>query len=94
MRIPTLCVLFGAAMISAGAAHAKDSATDTTEATAKPKEKMVCKTERFVGSNIPSRVCKTKAEWEQGKLDAKRSLDDPPSRRMKDAEPPGARRGG
>jgi hypothetical protein len=94
MRIPTLCVLFGAAVISTGAAHANDSASETAEATAKPKEKMVCKTERFVGSNIPSRVCRTKAEWEQAKINAKRSLDDPPSRRMKEAEPPGARSGG
>jgi hypothetical protein len=96
MRIPALGVAFIAAAISAGGAYAKDSATETTttEAAADPKAKIVCKTERFVGSNIPSRVCKTKGEWEQGKIDAKRSLNKPPSRRMRDAEPPGAIRGG
>ena len=92
MRIPALGVVFVAAAISAGGAYAKDSAT--TEAAVDPKAKIVCKTERFVGSNIPSRVCKTKGEWEQGKIDAKRSLNKPPSRRMRDAEPPGAIRGG
>ena len=89
-------VVFAVAVVSASGAYAKDPATATTavETPAKPKEKMVCKTERFVGSNIPSRICKTKAEWEQAKIDAKRSLNDPPSRRMKEAEPPGARVGG
>lgn len=96
MRIPAMGVVFAVAVVSASGASAKDAATETTavEAAAKPKEKMVCKTERFVGSHIPSRICKTKAEWEQAKIDAKRSLDDPPSRRMKEAEPPGARVGG
>ena len=93
MRIQTLGILFLAAALPAVSAHAKDSET-TTEAAAEPKPKLVCKTERFVGSNIPSRVCKTKAEWDQGKIDAKRSLNRPPSRRMKDAEPAGAIRGG
>ena len=94
MRIRILGALIVAATMSADAAFAKDSTSETAEAAAKPKEKMVCKAERFVGSNIRSRVCKTKAEWEQAKIDAKRSLDDPPSRRMKEAEPPGARSGG
>lgn len=95
MRIYTLSALVLATIAPAGASYAKDAATEATaqEATP-PKEKLVCKTERFVGSNIPSRVCKTKAEWEQGKIDAKRSLNRPPSRRMRDAEPPGAIRGG
>ena len=91
MRIKIVGVLVLTAAVSATGAYAKDP---ESTAAADPKAKMVCKTERFVGSNIPSRVCKTKAEWEQGKIDAKRSLNRPPSRRMKDAEPPGAIRGG
>jgi hypothetical protein len=96
MRIPALVVLFAVAAVPASGAYAKDSANETTaaEKAAKAKEKVVCKTERYVGSHIPSRICKTKAEWEQAKIDAKRSLDDSPSRRMKEAEPPGARSGG
>jgi len=95
MRISALGVAFAVALVCASDAYAKDSTNETpTEATAAAKEKVICKTERFVGSNIPGRVCKTKAEWEQGKIDAKRSLNRPPSRRMKDAEPPGAMRGG
>ena len=95
MRIPTLGVVLVAVALSAGGAYAQDSATETTtEAAVDPKAKIVCKTERFGGSNIPGRVCKTKGEWEQGRIDAKRSLNKPPSRRMRDAEPPGAKRGG
>lgn len=35
----------------------------------------MCKTERFVGSRISSRVCKTRAEWEEGRKRAKEALD-------------------
>ena len=38
-------------------------------------QKVICKTEEFVGSLIPRRICKTKADWEQGETDAKRALD-------------------
>lgn len=91
MRFPALGIALAAGLISAGGAYAKDPATGTTaETAADAKEKMVCRTERYVGSNIPSRVCKTKGDWEQARIDAKRSLNRPPSRRMRDAEPPGA----
>ena len=92
MRIPTLGIAFAVAVISASGAYAKDSSTETTvsQATTEAKEKVVCRTERYVGSNIPSRVCKTKGEWEQARIDAKRALNRPPTRRMRDAEPPGA----
>ena len=93
MRIPALGIALVAAAISASGAYAKDSATEKSTETADPKEKIVCKTQRFVGSNIPSRVCKTKGEWDQARIDAKRSLNRPPSRRMRDAEPPGAQSG-
>jgi hypothetical protein len=90
MRIPTMCVVLVLAAVSASGVHAADSETGEV---ANPKDKIVCKTQRFVGSNIPSRVCKTKGEWEQARIDAKRSLNKPPSRRMRDAEPPGAQSG-
>ena len=49
-----------AALVSASAAHAerKSSPADGT--------KIVCKSERFVGSHISSRICKTRDEWAAG----------------------------
>ena len=44
-------------------------------------QKVVCKNERFVGSNIGQRVCKTKAEWEEGRKNAQKALDDRSKRR-------------
>lgn len=59
------------------ATHA--SAADDSQPAAKkpvdPQQKIICKTEDFVGSLIPRRVCKTKADWEQGAIDAKAALD-------------------
>ena len=40
-----------------------------------PQQKIVCKTEDFVGSLIPRRICKTKADWDEGAIDAKAALD-------------------
>jgi hypothetical protein len=39
-------------------------------------DKIVCKREQFVGSIIPKRICMTKAQWEQGAINAKRALDE------------------
>jgi hypothetical protein len=43
----------------------------------KPKDvdKLVCKSEQFVGSNIRRRICKTQGEWDQGAVDARNALD-------------------
>ena len=40
-----------------------------------PSQKIVCKSERFVGSNMSSRICKTKLEWDQSKTQSKEILD-------------------
>jgi hypothetical protein len=53
---------------SAALADKKDQKKDDSQ-------KVVCKTEQFVGSMIPRRICKTKAQWEQGEYDAQRALD-------------------
>lgn len=67
-------VFFGtaAAVLMAGPALAGEE---------KPaKEKMVCKTERFVGTHMSERICKPKEEWDNAKkrsqdiLDRKRQL--------------------
>lgn len=50
------------AAASAPAAQAKAQAAGANES---DPERQVCKTERAVGSLIPSRVCKTAAQWKQ-----------------------------
>ncbi len=54
------------------------AAADPPPAEKKPidsQQKMICKTEDFVGSLIPRRICKTKADWDQGAIDARAALD-------------------
>ena len=36
---------------------------------------VICKVERFVGSNLKNRVCKTRAEWKQVAEDTKQGMD-------------------
>ena len=38
--------------------------------------KVVCKTEQFVGSVNPRRICKTKAEWEAAAQNSQQYLDE------------------
>lgn len=40
-----------------------------------PQQKIICKTEDFVGSLIPRRICKTRSDWDEGAIDAKAALD-------------------
>jgi hypothetical protein len=42
---------------------------------ADPDQKLICKTDYFVGSKIPKRVCLTRAQWEQGEQDGKDALE-------------------
>lgn len=60
------------------AAAANPTAVSGQEATeAKPKEeRVICKSKKFVGSNLSQRICKTETEWRVGKEDAQRALDD------------------
>jgi len=37
--------------------------------------KMICKTEEFVGSRIPRRICMTQSQWDQGRADAHEIMD-------------------
>jgi len=64
----TLVTIALGVMISSGPALAGEKVED-------PSQKMVCKTERFVGSNISSRICKTRAEWDLARKQAKELLD-------------------
>ena len=38
-------------------------------------DKIVCKSQKFVGTNIRERICKKKSEWDQGKYDAQRAME-------------------
>jgi hypothetical protein len=70
----TLLVAAVGLMISS-AASAQDAAPEPV----KKKDngsKVVCKTEQFVGSVIPRRICKTKAEWEAAADNSKQYLDE------------------
>jgi hypothetical protein len=38
--------------------------------------KLICKTEEFIGSKIPKRICMTRSEWEQGRQNAREIMDE------------------
>ena len=38
-------------------------------------DRIVCKSQRFVGSHLGQRVCKPKSDWDAGRKDAKDALD-------------------
>jgi len=40
-----------------------------------PGQRVVCLDMQAVGSHIPDRICKTQAEWDQEKNDAKYDID-------------------
>ena len=52
---------------------------DPSQAPPAPKkengERKICVTEEFVGSMIPSRICKTKAEWDAARENSEHELD-------------------
>lgn len=56
-----------------------------------PSQKVICKTDREIGSMISSRECHTRAEWDQMANDAKESLD---SRSRFGVQPPPRGAGG
>jgi hypothetical protein len=60
------------------AAAANPTAVSGQETTTPPpkEERVICKSKKFVGSNVSQRICKTETEWRVGKEDAQRALDD------------------
>ena len=63
-----IAMTFAVAAALASPAFAADVANDDAK-------KTICKSERFVGSNLRQRVCKTKAEWDKAKKDSIELLD-------------------
>ena len=65
----TLLMLIAAAA-AVGTAEAPEAAPVKKDA-----DKIVCKSERFVGSHVSERICKPKSEWETGRKNAKDALN-------------------
>ncbi|WP_310467294.1 hypothetical protein [Sphingomonas sp.] len=65
---PVLTLIVAAAVLPAAPAWAGDK---------KPKDptEIVCKRERFVGSNRTEKICKPRLEWEHERTDSQRLLD-------------------
>ena len=64
-------------LLIAATANTATTAPATTPTAAEPKkERMVCKTSKFVGSHVSRRICKTESEWEFAKKNAQDALDD------------------
>jgi len=62
-------------MAAAAAASPTSVGTQPPQPAAK-KEKMICKSDDFVGSRIPRRICKTEAEWQACKESAKDTMNE------------------
>jgi hypothetical protein len=63
---------------SAKAAQAASAPAAATTAAAAPAEadKMICKSERPMGSLIPKRICKTAAQWDAEREQSRKMLQD------------------
>jgi len=64
-------------LVSAAVAQADVPAAPAAPAATKAKgDKVICKSDSFVGSKIPRRICKTQSEWDQGREGAKDTLNE------------------
>jgi hypothetical protein len=68
----SVIILVATALIATGAAA---DPKDQKNAKKDDSQKIICKSEEFVGSMIPRRICMTKAKWDEGEFDAQRALD-------------------
>ena len=74
MRLMLIMATAAIAISSAGAAAFAQSAS---AAAPKPDDgqKIVCKSQRFIGSHMSERVCKPRSDWAEGTERTKRWLD-------------------
>ena len=72
----TLLAFSAAGLMISSAALAQDAAAPAPAKKKDDGSKVVCKTEQFVGSVIPRRICKTKAEWEAAADNSQQYLDE------------------
>jgi hypothetical protein len=71
----TLLACSAAALLAATAASGQTESAPPAPAKKDDGSKIVCKTEEFVGSRIPKRVCMTRSQWEQARQAAAEILD-------------------
>ena len=72
------------ALLAAAAAASNASAAPVSQEPIKAVEdRVVCKSERFVGSHRTQRICKPKSEWDTARKDAKEAME-----RMRLVNPP------
>ena len=69
-RVLMLTVFASASVLVSPAAQAAEKKKPLEDA-----DKIVCKSETIVGSHMSTRVCKTKAEWAEGKRAAHDAFD-------------------
>jgi hypothetical protein len=56
-------------------AAASTAGTSPPQAPAEKEDRMICKAEKFVGSNRTRRVCMTESQWRDGRQNAKDALN-------------------
>jgi hypothetical protein len=61
---------------AAQAASAPAAAATTAAAAPAEADKMICKSERPMGSLIPKRICKTAAQWDAEREQSRKMLQD------------------
>lgn len=78
-NIPGTTVVLLSLALAAGCASSPDSMNQSggyasVEQIEGDPDRMVCKRQKETGSRLSSRVCKTAAEWEQGRLDNQEAM--------------------
>jgi hypothetical protein len=75
ITLAALGTLAAAPALAQVAAPAVAPPTDQKAAKKNDRNKVICKTDEYVGSRIPSRICKTASEWEVTRQDAQTRLN-------------------
>jgi hypothetical protein len=76
-KLAILAALAGLTLaVPAYASETPDDAASTADATAKPKEKMVCQRITDMGSRASRKVCQTEAQWRAEREAAKRGVSE------------------
>jgi hypothetical protein len=77
MRIAIcISVAIASAMLSSSALAADPQQPQQVQPKKKdPSQQIICKDDTYVGSHIPDRVCKTRAEWDEAAKQSQQYLD-------------------
>jgi hypothetical protein len=68
--------LAAAAMVLSGAAPAPNQPNNAPTAANDPMQKVICEKQSVVGSRLATkRVCKTRAQWEDERLQTRQEID-------------------